>query len=60
MSGNKKEVHTILRNLQFIQALPLFKGFECRLAFALDARVESDIIARMEGKKKESGAGALK
>jgi hypothetical protein len=44
--------------LQFIQALPLFRGLECLLASVLDAREDSDIIARMEGRKKKSGAGA--
>ena len=45
--------------LQFMQALPLFRGFECLLAFDLDARVDSD-IARMEGTKgrRRIGGGA--
>jgi hypothetical protein len=33
-----------------MQALPLFRGFECLLADALDAREDSD-IARMKGEE---------
>ena len=37
--------------LQFMQARPLLRGFECLLAAAFDAREDSDIIARMDGKR---------
>ena len=37
--------------LQFMQARPLLRGFECLLAAAFDAREDSDIIARMDGRR---------
>jgi len=50
-SGIKKEDASSYR--QFIQALPLFRGLVCLLAIAFDVRVGSDIIARMEGTRRE-------